>query len=413
MGIFILYLNTMKRIGIPMLALFAAFGLFLVSSALPASASELFWDVKSPLLREAVLDLAEREVLDGYPDGTFQPDRVINRAEALKIVFNARQMEASEARQISFSDVKESDWFSPFVKKALRYHIIQGYPDGTYKPFQEVSRADFLKIAFLSDTDFLFPRPDEQIQVAKELTDVGPHDWFLPYVTLVEQLKLMNFEAFRPHQGMTRGEAALLLSKYLKGKEGRQAELIAQSNVAGCSMCVAGVDLSQYAWAHWEALKIEKGKLWIGSQEFTDRFIVSDFDPSYLYSYARPAQMRWIIDNTPHKIKHRFDEFYPDYYRRAIGLQDGVTWDKDNLLQYVTGYSDENPIRTIDGHRLVTPGVDTLYERHLRTAFSNGPIAKINPERLDFHVWKNTDKGKEGMYSALIRMQWYGESASL
>src|SRR5690606_36506549 len=70
-----------------------------------------FSDIKSPLLREAVAYLVEREIVSGYPDGTFQPDRVINRAEALKIIFAAQGIAADRPAIVPpFPDVSTTEW---------------------------------------------------------------------------------------------------------------------------------------------------------------------------------------------------------------------------------------------------------------------------------------------------------------
>jgi len=93
-----------------------------------------FSDIRSPSLAEAVDYLNENGIIQGYPDGYFRPDRIINRAEALKIIFESRGMTPGEDTASGFPDVEMKAWFAKYVTQAKKMNIIEGYNDGTYKP---------------------------------------------------------------------------------------------------------------------------------------------------------------------------------------------------------------------------------------------------------------------------------------
>ncbi len=95
--------------------------------------------------RDSVSALHERGVITGYGDGTFKPGNAINRAEFLKIVFTARGGEPTVAGSC-FSDVPEDAWYAPFVCAAARRNIVNGYPDGSFHPDQPVNVAEALKM---------------------------------------------------------------------------------------------------------------------------------------------------------------------------------------------------------------------------------------------------------------------------
>lgn len=100
------------------------------------------------LKRRIIYTAYDRDIIDGYPDGTFQPDAPINRAEALKIIFTASKLEPfdTENRNGKFPDVNPGDWFADYVSMALSYEFIEGYADGTFKPEQHITRAEAAKI---------------------------------------------------------------------------------------------------------------------------------------------------------------------------------------------------------------------------------------------------------------------------
>lgn len=96
-------------------------------------------------------------IIGGYEDGTFRPDKPVNRAEYLKIVFGATELPMSLEGALGFDDVNEQAWYAPFVRSAKKAGIIKGYLDGTFRPEQTVSFAEGLKMGYLT---FSIPIPE-------------------------------------------------------------------------------------------------------------------------------------------------------------------------------------------------------------------------------------------------------------
>lgn len=95
----------------------------------------------------AVFSLKNGGIVQGYADGTFKPLNQINRAEFAKIVIAAVAPNATGSN--CFSDVK-NEWFAPYVCYAKQNNIIGGYPDGTFKPGSNINLAEGLKIVMLA-----------------------------------------------------------------------------------------------------------------------------------------------------------------------------------------------------------------------------------------------------------------------
>lgn len=100
------------------------------------------------LKRRIIYTAYEEGIVDGYDDGTFQPDAPVNRAEALKILFNASRLQPFDDTDYSgtFTDVRKNDWFETYVNDALTYEFVEGYDDGTFRPGQPITRAEAAKI---------------------------------------------------------------------------------------------------------------------------------------------------------------------------------------------------------------------------------------------------------------------------
>jgi S-layer family protein len=83
-------------------------------------------------------------IVSGYPDGTYGPDLVINRAEFTKIVVEAT-VGGTKTGSNCFPDVK-NEWFAKYICTAKDHGIVGGNDDGTFRPGNEVNYAEALKI---------------------------------------------------------------------------------------------------------------------------------------------------------------------------------------------------------------------------------------------------------------------------
>ena len=93
---------------------------------------------------QAINTLAEMEKILGYEDGTFRPDDPITRAEFATIA--TRFDDLSPASGIVFNDVLEGHWAIDYIQSAYAAGWVGGYEDGTYRPEQNISRAEVVKI---------------------------------------------------------------------------------------------------------------------------------------------------------------------------------------------------------------------------------------------------------------------------
>ena len=94
---------------------------------------------------EAINYLADNFILNGYLDATFKPENNITRAEFAKIIISATDSLDMEAAS-SFSDVSSDHWSYSHISTAYKLGYITGYPDGTFKPDANITRADICTI---------------------------------------------------------------------------------------------------------------------------------------------------------------------------------------------------------------------------------------------------------------------------
>ena len=119
----------------------------------------------------------EKGIVSGYPDGTFRPNQPITRAEFASIASRFAQL--TDDQDISFIDLDASHWGYKAVRSAASHGWISGYPDGSFRPEKAISRAEVTSITNrmlnrYADLDWIDAHRAEVIR----FSDVGRSDWF-------------------------------------------------------------------------------------------------------------------------------------------------------------------------------------------------------------------------------------------
>ncbi|SHJ72953.1 S-layer homology domain-containing protein [Dethiosulfatibacter aminovorans DSM 17477] len=106
-------------------------------------------DPNTVLIRE----FYDRGLTKGYPDGTFRPEGTITRAEFLTFVNRTFGFEGG-VESLEFSDITGDEWFEGELRTAVMNGYIQGYPDGTFRPEKEISRQE---VAYVLNSILEYP----------------------------------------------------------------------------------------------------------------------------------------------------------------------------------------------------------------------------------------------------------------
>lgn len=85
-------------------------------------------------------------IISGYENGTFEPNKQINRAEAVKILLDAAKIAVGTGYSAKFPDVAKSSWYAPYINYVAEKGIVSGYNDGTFGPNKNLTRAETAKI---------------------------------------------------------------------------------------------------------------------------------------------------------------------------------------------------------------------------------------------------------------------------
>lgn len=150
--------------------------------------------------------LKEDGILAGYPDGTFQPNNTINRAEFSKIVSLAAWDFDPEGVDftswLNFYDIDQDGWYAGYVHKLYDEKVIGGYPDGSFKPDNDVNFVEAAKMIVLAY--------DKASGIEKSYNANGG-EWYQPYVDALNEIEAVPDSITRNDQSITRVEMAEMI----------------------------------------------------------------------------------------------------------------------------------------------------------------------------------------------------------
>ncbi|QUY41274.1 S-layer homology domain-containing protein [Acaryochloris marina] len=186
-------------------------------STLPASAQTNFSDVSLGYwARPFIEKLAEKNVIKGFPDGTFKPDQPVTRAQFAAIVRQAFDRESTRQYR-GFADVPTNHWAQPAIDKAYSTRFLSGYPGNLFQPNQRIPKVQAL-VALASGLELEPDAPtDEVLATFRDAADIpGYADKGVTASTeagLVVNYPNANF--LNPNQQATRAEIAAFVYQAL------------------------------------------------------------------------------------------------------------------------------------------------------------------------------------------------------
>lgn len=143
----------------------------------------------------------------GYPDHTFRPEKSMTRAEAASTLAKLRNLSTANQSKPAFTDA--DGWYNASINAVVEAGYMKGYPDGTFKPDQAITRAEFAQLLsyFLSDESVANPFADTANNWAKNAIDKA----FAQNI-----VKGYGNHTFRPEAQITRAESIAMINRTFK-----------------------------------------------------------------------------------------------------------------------------------------------------------------------------------------------------
>ena len=133
-------------------------------------------DIAGHWAESVITQWQSKGLIQGYEDGTFKPGNTITRAEFVTLMNNAKGFWSEGS--INFSDVKNGSWFYSAVARAVAAGYVKGYSDGSFKPGNTITRAEVTTIVNrMLDRSADEAYVDRHADELEQFTDVPDTHW--------------------------------------------------------------------------------------------------------------------------------------------------------------------------------------------------------------------------------------------
>ena len=199
--------------------------------------------------------------LSGYPDSTFRADRNMTRAEVAQM-FYALLLDKNVTITKSFSDVPDDAWYATAVKTLASLGMMDGYPDGTFRPDEPITRAEFATVGLAFAYD--------PLDASCSYYDVGANAWYYTYVAQATTYGWIGGypdNTFRPGNNITRVEVCVIVNNML-GRDADERYIDRNEDEL-----VHFVDLSDSYWGYYTIMEATNTHEYTGSftnEKWTD-----------------------------------------------------------------------------------------------------------------------------------------------
>ncbi len=189
------------------------------------SHSNFFSDITKHWAAQGIIEMSARMVVKGTGEGLYRPDQFITRAEFAAIIVRGLGL-TTTAGGISFIDVEEHDWYSDVVQTATSYKLITGFEDGTFRPNDIITREQAMSIIArsmkLTGLDAKLPSISiNEILVAYTDAETAS-DWALSGIARNIQAGIVfgkSHNTLAPLENVTRAEVAVIVRRLLQQSE--------------------------------------------------------------------------------------------------------------------------------------------------------------------------------------------------
>ncbi|MFC4403650.1 S-layer homology domain-containing protein [Gracilibacillus xinjiangensis] len=186
--------------------------LTMICSMLPVQAASQLSDLEGNFAEDQIQTWIDKDLIKGYPDGSFKPNKLITRAEFMSLV--NRAFGYTKESEVSFKDVSKDAWYYKDISKALEAGYLHGYQDNTIKPQNAITRQEAAKIIAVITN---LSEDEESADLFKDSSSISA--WSKGFVggVLAENLMIGYPDgSFKPLNNITRAEVVVALNTALE-----------------------------------------------------------------------------------------------------------------------------------------------------------------------------------------------------
>lgn len=146
--------------------------------------------------------------IGGYADNTYRPGNTTSRGQFSKIAVTAMGWTLENPSSPSFNDVPPGSTFYQYIETASSHNVIGGYADGSFRPDENITRGQLVKITMLSEA---WPLLNPNLPSFSDVPLGSPFFSFIETATSRDVIGGYADGSFRPGGTATRGQVAKVI----------------------------------------------------------------------------------------------------------------------------------------------------------------------------------------------------------
>jgi uncharacterized membrane protein len=241
----------------------------------------MFSDIQNHWARTSILAAAQRNILKGYPDGTFRPAAPVTRAEFAAIIASGLPKQPASRPAVTFVDVPANHWAAKAIAEAYQSNYLSGYPNRIFQPNQHIPRVQAL-VALASGLNYK-ATVDPTTTLKKYYDDLGqiPSYATNAIAAVTEKNIVVNYpdiKRLQPNQNATRGEIAAFICRVL------QIPTIPAKYLPGVELTIIPAQFDAADVFMQGLARVQKGNQW-GYIDKTGKIVISpQFEEVHAFS---------------------------------------------------------------------------------------------------------------------------------
>jgi uncharacterized lipoprotein YddW (UPF0748 family) len=176
-----------------------------------------FSDIQNHWAQDCIRQLAQGNIITGYPDGSFRPNASVTRAEFAALLGKAFANTPPVRDNVSFKDVPANHWANSAIQSAYQKGFLSGFPDRTFQPDQFIPRVQAL-VALVSGLKYTVGAQNSLQQYYNDAAEIPIYA--LGAIATATQKRLVvnypNIKRLSPNQSATRAEVVAFICRALK-----------------------------------------------------------------------------------------------------------------------------------------------------------------------------------------------------
>lgn len=202
----------MKKILASLLLCTFAFSSGVVAETTDSGCEHPFIDITGHWAEESICFLYTQDTVEGYSERNYAPDEDVTRAEFLKISLRELGYNVFAVQAYTFTDTNPGDWYYQYITFAHWRGFVSGYDDGSFHPNDPITRAEatvmIMDIAGIIDYDV-----SDTITSYYDVNADDWFAYAIAVATDYEIIEGYGDGSFRPDDELTRAEAAVIAER--------------------------------------------------------------------------------------------------------------------------------------------------------------------------------------------------------